>query len=754
MAMMDQLDRQKKSYEKVNNLLSEFTPLYCLEIPPDKQTIIDPRRAIEEKSVIKEFLNPRESAVYEYQLNLIKRILEGEDTCLVSAITGEDFDLIHKGIDYITGLQGQSGLYIFPNAHLAKQAYHQIVSKSANYRQKVKILEDTKEYIASNYVIENGDILIATPQMVHWLIVSNYAKWKNFLERLDVIFLDSIHYYSEVAGSHLCSLLRRLLRVAESYKCIPQIIATVFPVDNPRDFFSKLTARAPSILAGPQSTYFPRYLYTCGWNPSKQPMKSEKHEVLANLAEKLLKDEVNVLVVCKNEFQSNKTCDFLRQKVDTARDAHGFDSVVTISHNPDLVYKNTYNNLERLLYVVSEDFIVENASKLESAVDVVIYFGCPNPYKPFYMVPQKSSSIPVIQIFLCENDSRDHFLLYNPNFLLDSKNGLMNINPSNEYILKEHLKSAAQEYPISPSELAVFGVKAIDYAEKLDESKEFVFSGGKFYNSSEKFDLSEFYLDSVLQDRVDLFHNNQVLQTVSYWDNMLNFYPGAMIHLGKQKYEIMALDLNEYSIDLHKSEEKYHTIPKYNCSMSTPVILETDTCLECTISYVESDFDCGLSGYYTVSDESKEILNYFELGLPRSYFKTQAIQLNIPDLTVFYPYIDCSRSAIHCLDHALRISAPFFVQTKNKNIGTLWFRGISAEKMYSIILFDNIPGGMGYSKFLYQHRYEWFRGAYRLLSTCTCMNGCKKCAYLECCPHMNQDINKAGAMSILNYLLS
>ena len=86
-------------------------------------------------------------------------------------------------------------------------------------------------------------VIISNPDMVHAAICAFPSAWDNFLSRLKYIVIDEVHAYRGVFGSHVSSVLRRLLRLAAARGARPSFVLSSATIANPGQHAEALTGR-------------------------------------------------------------------------------------------------------------------------------------------------------------------------------------------------------------------------------------------------------------------------------------------------------------------------------------------------------------------------------------------------------------------------------------------------------------------------------------------------------------------------------
>jgi DEAD/DEAH box helicase domain-containing protein len=85
------------------------------------------------------------------------------------------------------------------------------------------------------------------------------------------------------------------------------------------------------------------------------------------------------------------------------------------------------------------------------------------------------------------------------------------------------------------------------------------------------------------------------------------------------------------------------------------------------------------------------------------------------------------RGTLSGLAHVLRHLAPLYLMSDSRDIGVVSEVRSSFSKLPSITIYDNAPGGMGFSQTLYQLHDTLLLAAADLVQACRCRRGCPSC---------------------------
>jgi DEAD/DEAH box helicase domain-containing protein len=71
-----------------------------------------------------------------------------------------------------------------------------------------------------------------------------------------------------------------------------------------------------------------------------------------------------------------------------------------------------------------------------------------------------------------------------------------------------------------------------------------------------------------------------------------------------------------------------------------------------------------------------------------------------------------------------------------------------------VVVYDGHPGGAGFAERGYELARSWWQATRDLISACACETGCPACVQSPKCGNGNEPLDKAGAVLILDALLS
>ena len=163
-------------------------------------------------------------------------------------------------------------------------------------------------------------------------------------------------------------------------------------------------------------------------------------------------------------------------------------------------------------------------------------------------------------------------------------------------------------------------------------------------------------------------------------------------------------------------------------------------------------------GFKKIKFYTNENVGSGELDLPEQQMHTTSYWLTIPDAVMgALPYAsDDRRDGIVGLSFAMRQIAQLLLMSDSYDVGISIDSDDTSENPVPsvtkarIFIYDNYPGGIGFSQPLFRMHRELLEATRRLIAECECENGCPGCVG----PVGNTGpLAKAAALRILDLLL-
>lgn len=559
-------------------------------------------------------------------------------------------------------------LYLFPTKALAQDQLGRLQSLLPETGVKAATYDGDTPLGQRAAVRRLSHILLTNPDMLHLGVLPGHEHWGKFLRSLRLIVIDEMHVYRGVFGSNVGNVLRRLLRLCEWHRAKPQIIACSATIGNPREVFAQLTGRE-AILVDEDGSPHGRRTFVF-WNP---PEIGEGRRLSANVVTS------EVLTMLADNGQ--RTLAFSRARVSAELVLrHARKRAEESNVKPEALesYRAGYTAKERrtieqqLFKGKLMGLSATNAMELGvdvGGLDAVVINGYPGTGSSFWQQAGRAGrgTKDGLAVFVAHEDPLDQFLVRQPRLLLDAKNERVGLNPQNAQILSAHLRCAAHERPLAPSELHLFGEGAVEATEAMDRSGELEFRGGLFFYPSVDPPAPKVSIRGGGGETVSLMVGSDEIGLMERWRAMTSAHEGAVyLHRGTS-FLVRSLDLESNVARMEPGEVGYYTQAVVRSVLdASPAFVREESFSLAGLKVTDI-----VEGFRKRSLDGDSVLSVEDLEMPPQSYDTVGVRIDLPALD---PESDLLRQlgSIHGVEHALLAVAPLLAGCDRGDLGSAW----------------------------------------------------------------------------------
>jgi DEAD/DEAH box helicase domain-containing protein len=587
-------------------------------------------------------------------------------------------------------------------------------------------------------------IVLSNPDMVHSGILPHHPRWAKLFENLKFVVIDELHAYRGVFGSHLTNVLRRLRRICAHYGSAPTFICSSATIANPRELAEALVEQPFELV---QDSGAPRgekvFLFV---NPPviNQQLGIRRSYVAETrrIASEFLKRQLQLIVFAQSRLTTEILTTYLKDDFANAPGAH--DQIRG--------YRGGYlpqrrREIEKGLREGSVRAVIStNALELGidiGALDVCVMAGYPGTIAATWQRAGRAGrrSSRSAAVLVASSAPLDQFIVRNPSYFFDAPPEHALVNPDNLHILVDHVKCAAFELPFSTADtygqhdvqevLAVLADNGFVHRSGGDVAVE-----GQWQWTSESYPADAVSLRSISSDNfviVDTTRGADVIGETSFNSGPPTLHEKAIYILEGQLYQVEKLDFEGRKAYVRQIDCDYYT----DAITYTQVkVLETFTASHLR-SHGEVHVSSRVVGFKKIKFYTNENIGSGELDLPEQEMHTTAYWLTLPrEVMASLPYAaDDRRDGVVGLSFAMRQVAQLLLMCDRQDVGISIGSGDLGEDGELTILpdeprifvYDNYPGGIGFSEPLYGMHDDLLRGTRELIAGCECPNGCPTC---------------------------
>lgn len=591
-------------------------------------------------------------------------------------------------------------------------------------------------------------VLITNPDMLHLGILGYPENWQGFLRDLRWIVLDEIHTYRGIFGAHFHHVLQRLRRLAGAQGAAPQVIASSATAANADRFAEALVGAPFHWVSESGSPREARHLLL--FNPTASP-----YTTALRLLTALLESGLKTIVFTKARRITELMHTWLqRQNPRLAARVAGYRSGFLPEER---------RRIESRLFSGELDGVIAT-SALEMGIDVggldaCILVGFPGSIMATWQRSGRAGrgGNESLTALVALPDALDQYLLDHPEVLTDSPCERLAVDPENEPIARQHLVCAAAELPLSRRrDRALLERHAVVIGDLLREHELKELAGSGEIVSRLRRPQRRVQLRGSGETIVIRTEAGQVVGTVDGVRAFMECHPGAVyLHAGRQ-YQVHALDLGLKEAVVREADVDFYT---------TPLTEKTTEILELIDQYREGSLVAGYGrlrvteqvlGFERRQIQSRESLGQEELDLPPTRFETAGLWWLCPPALA-------SRleeggwqvmGSLHAAEHAAIALLPLVAVCDRGDIGGISIPRHPQLECGAVFIYDGHAGGVGIARRGFDTLSDWLGRVVDLLRSCDCEDGCPRCVQSPKCGNGNRPLDKAGALAMLENMLT
>ncbi len=707
--------------------------------------------------------------LYTHQAEVIDHALAGRNAVVITP-TASGKTLCYNAPVLHAILQDPSSraLYLFPTKALAQdqlaelQAMCEHIAADTGEQVGVYTYDGDTPQDARRSIRSRAHIVLSNPDMVHSGILPHHPKWAKLFENLKYVVIDELHAYRGVFGSHLCNVLRRLRRICRHYGSNPVFLCSSATIANPQELAERLTEQPFQLVqrsGAPRGEKFFIFVNPPVVNQQLGIRRSYLSET-RRVASEFLKRNLQLIVFAQSRLSTEILTTYLK------------DDFENEPGQPERIrgYRGGYLPLRRreiekgLREGAVRAVVSTNALELGidiGALDVSVMAGYPGTIAATWQRAGRAGrrASRSAAVMVASSAPLDQFIVRNPSYFFDATPERALIDPDNLHILVDHVKCAAFELPFAQTEsfgrhdlqevLGILAEQGLVHRSGGSDDLDNPTDDGQWNWTSESYPADAVSLRSVSSDNfiiVDTTHDTRVIGETDFTSGPSTLHEKAIYIVEGTLYQVEKLDF----------EGRKAYVREIDCDYYTDAITYNKVTIIDTFSDIavpangEVHVVSRVVGFKKIKFYTNENIGSGELDLPEQQMHTTSYWLTVPaELMGVLPFAtDDRRDGIVGLSFAMKQVAQLLLMCDGHDIGI----SIDTEEQSPrIFIYDNYPGGIGFSAPLYRMHEELLTATERLIAECPCEHGCPGCVG----PIGNTGpLAKTAALRILSLLLA
>ena len=653
-------------------------------------------------------------------------------------------------------------------------------------------------------------IVLSNPDMVHSGILPHHPRWAKLFENLRYVIIDELHAYRGVFGSHLCNVLRRLRRICRHYGSNPVFLCSSATIANPKELAERLTEQ-PFELVDRNGAPRGEKVFVFVNPPVVNQQLGIRRSYLTEtrrVTSEFLKRNLQLIVFAQSRLSTEILTTYLK---DDFENAPGAPERIRGYRGGYLPLRR--REIEKGLRDGSVRAVVStNALELGidiGALDVSVMAGYPGSIAATWQRAGRAGrrSGQSAAVMVASSAPLDQFVVRNPSYFFDASPERALIDPDNLHILVDHIKCAAFELPFSSTEafgkhdvqeiLGLLGEQGLVHLapereslrSSARDSEDAEASGGgapretgKWTWTNESYPADAVSLRSISSDNfviVDTTREPRVIGETDFTSGPATLHAKAIYIVEGQLFQVEKLDFEGRKAFVREIDCDYYTdaitytrvtmLDEFSATAEAESLGSrpghSDDDVQASgggaprairesgpaASHGEVQVVSRVVGFKKIKFYTNENVGSGELDLPEQQMHTTAYWLTIPALVMgLLPFApDDRRDGIAGLAFAMKQIAQLLLMCDRHDIGISIDSTAGGDQ--KIFIYDNYPGGIGFSEPLFRMHHEMLSATRRLIADCECPTGCPGCVG----PVGNTGpLAKTAALRLLDLLLT
>lgn len=714
---------------------------------------------------------------YVHQAEAIEHARAGRDVVVVTpTASGKTLCYNVPVLDAVLADPATRALYLFPTKALAQDqlaelhALSEAVTEGSDVEIGVFTYDGDTPQDARRAVRSRAHVVLSNPDMLHSGILPHHPRWAKLFENLRYVVIDELHAYRGVFGSHLANILRRLRRVCRHYGSSPVFICSSATIANPGELAERLAERPFALVdrnGAPRGEKFFLFVNPPIVNQQLGIRRSYLAET-RRVALEFLRRNLQAIVFAQSRLATEILTTYLK---DAYQGPPGASDAVRGYRGGYLPLRR--REIERGLRA-GEVRAVVSTSALElgidiGALDVAVMAGYPGTIAATWQRAGRAGrrSGRSAAVLVASSAPLDQFVVRHPAYFFEASPEHALINPDNPHVLVDHVKCAAFELPFSADE--TFGRLPVQDVLALLAEERFVHQAeGQWHWTHDSYPADAVSLRSVSSDNfvvVDVTGEPRIIGETDYTSAPSTLHEKAIYLVEGQLFQVERLDFEGRKAYVRSVDCDYYTdaisytkvtvLDEFASSDRVvdfdPVALEAAPAGPTTLAapgaavaaHGEVHVVSRVVGFKKIKFYTNENVGSGELDLPEQQMHTTSYWLRIPRETLAaLPWSnDDRRDGVAGLAYALRNVAQLLLMCDRQDIGLSVDAGgpeSSADARGGgpgadlpveprIFVYDNYPGGIGFSEPLFHMHAALLEQTHELVAGCACDAGCPSC---------------------------
>jgi DEAD/DEAH box helicase domain-containing protein len=232
-------------------------------------------------------------------------------------------------------------------------------------------------------------------------------------------------------------------------------------------------------------------------------------------------------------------------------------------------------------------------------------------------------------------------------------------------------------------------------------------------------------------------------------------HEGAVyLHLGEQ-YLVSELDHGTRTALVEPFRGDFYTQAKKETTTAIETTDRSEHRLGLELSFGGVSVTEQVVGYQKKAIHDGSTLDLVPLDMPQTTFETEAVwYLPEPEMLEGLEQMPRLLGTLHAAEHSMIALLPLWAMCDRWDIGGLSTNLHFQTGRPTVFVYDGHAGGVGIAERGFDVFEGWVADTAKLLEGCPCEHGCPSCVQSPKCGNLNEPLDKAGALLLLQRMLA
>ena len=626
-------------------------------------------------------------------------------------------------------------LFVFPTKALAQD---QLAELSAlKHGLPIDLRVDTYDGDTSpgrrTAIREAGHIVMTNPDMLHAGLLPHHTRWRRLFSSLDFVVIDELHMYRGLFGSQVANVIRRLKRICAFYGSTPTFICASATIANPLQLAKRLLEEENIELV--ERNGAPRgerrlVFYNPPLLNRETGIRRSSMLEARRIAAPWIRSGVQTIVFCRSRLQVEVMLSYLRQdlapRLDAAQRVRGYRAGYLPLHRREIEAGLRSGEITSVVSTNALELGIDIGS-LQTAILVGYPGTIASTWQQLGRAGRRSGSVGV---FVASSSPLDQFIVRYPEYFLsaDPEEGL--IDPDNLLLLAAHLQAGLFELPFEDKErLGRADVREL--LELFEEDGSASRSAGRWFWSRQAFPAEEIHLRRIAADNVVIIDTSQPRPRVigemdQFTAPVLLHEEAVYLHEGAQ-FHVERLDWEEKKAYVHPVEVDYYTDALASVTVQVLDTFAGPDQEGLARSHGELKITALASMFKKIRFHTHENIGSGPIHLPEQTLHTTGYWVTVDEELWRTLGRQTLEAGLQGMAHSLRYVASLRLMCDPRDLGAVAEVRSVTTRLPTVTVYEMYPGGVGYSRRMFELHRELLEHAAALVRDCPCLAGCPSC---------------------------